>query len=278
MFIHPKGAGVYAQSYRGTAEKRKLLCCTLNYYWMDKKSFLKSMNYISLLRTHEELPRSQYDQKIRYTTFLVDLSKSKEELFASFDYTSARYKINKAVKNGVVVRQAVGADEKRRFYDFYREFVEDPERKNQILALKQSELERLVIYYALSPQGEYLGGIGLLPSPDGRYLLYKYAATQRKLCENDLLVWHGIQHGKDSGFAYFDMSWMGALDDKDSKQYRLFQYKKKFGGEMVNFYSFIKLRGPFKVPGLIFKFILKHFFNDDINNFTLCLKRIGAFR
>ena len=260
------------------AEKRKLLFFTIYYYWMDKEAFLKSDKCISLLRTHEQLPRDEYQHKINYKTFLVDLSKTKEEIFSRFEYTSARYKINKAVKNGVVVALAKGEDEKRRFYDFYQEFLEHPDRKNKILGLKEKELEKLVVLQATSAQGEYLGGIGLLPSPDGRYLLYKYAGTSRRFCENDLLVWHAIQYAKDAGFAYFDMSWMGRIDDKEGKQYQLFQYKKKFGGDLVDFYSFVKLKGVFKIPGYLFDLVLKYAFHDDINNLTLCLKKIRVFR
>ena len=262
----------------GMVEKRKLLFFTINYYWMDKESFLKSNNGVSLLRTHDELPQVEYQQQIKYKTFLLDLSKTKKELFSSFDYKSARYTINRAVKSGVVVKLAEGAAERRRFYDFYQAFIEHPERKNKILALKESELERLVVFYASSAEGELLGGIGLLPSPDGRYLLYKYAATLHKFSENDLLLWHGIQYAKDAGYAYFDMSWMGRVDDRESKQHQLFQYKKKFGGELVDFYSFVKLRGAFKIPGLLFALVLKYLFKDDINNFTLVLKKLRVFK
>lgn len=260
------------------AEARKLLFFTINYYWMDQESFLRSDNGISLLRTHDKLPQGAYQQKIRYQTFLLDLSKSKEELFASFDYTRARYPINKALKSGVVVRLAQDPAQKRTFYDFYRQFLEHPDHKDQILALKESELEKLVVFQAWSREGEYLGGIGLLPSPDHRYLLYKYAATKRLCCENDLLLWHAIQYAKDAGFAHFDMSWMAATLEEGSKQHRLYQYKKKFGGELVDFYSFVKLRGVFTIPGMLFAFLLKHLFKDDINNFTLLLKKLKLFR
>lgn len=259
-------------------EKRKLLFFTLNYYWMDREGFLKSKERISLLRTHDELPQKEYFHKISYQTFLIDLGRSKEELFSALDYKSARYPINRALKSGVDVKLAETPAEKRRFYDFYQSFVAEPQRKNKILTLKKSELEKLVVFYAVSPEEDFLGGIGLLPSPDGRYLLYKYSATKHRLCENDLLVWHAIQYAKDAGYAYFDMSWMGRVDDRDSKQYQLFQYKKKFGGELVDFYSFIKLRGALRIPGLVFTLLLKYLFKGDINNFTLCLKKLKVFK
>lgn len=266
------------QSSAGQVEKRKLLCFTLHYYWMDTAAFLKSANYISLLRTHDELPEKDYFLKIDYKTFLVDLNRAKEEIYSTFDATGARYKINKALKAGVTVKLADTENEKQKFYDFYQTFIEDPKRKDKILTLQQKELDRLELFYAVSAGGEYLGGIGLLPSPDGRYLLYKYAATLHKYCENELLIWHAIQFAKDDGYTWFDMSWFLPTEDKNSDQYRLFQFKKKFGGNMVDFYSYVKFRGPFMIPGFLFKVILRLLFRGDINRFALCLKRMNVFK
>ncbi len=58
------------------------------------------------------------------------------------------------------------------------------------------------------------GGIGLISSPDGRFLVYKYAATLHRSGENELLLWQGIQYAKDNDFSYFDMSQMTLTEDK----------------------------------------------------------------
>ena len=67
-------------------------------------------------------------------------------------------------------------------------------------------------------------------------------------------------------------------EDKNSDMYRLYRFKKKFGGTMVPFYTYVKLKGPVKVPGMLFKLILKLFFRDDLNDFTLFLKRLKVFK
>ena len=259
-------------------EKRKLFFFTLHYYWMDKDAYLKSKNYISLLRTHDKLPEKEYFLELVYKTFLIDLSKTKEIIYSTFDYTGARYKINKALKSGVIVKRADTAAEKQQFYDFYQAFAEALKRKNKILVLQRNELDKLVILYAVSNYGEYLGGTGLLPSPDSRYLLSKYSATLHRSCENELLIWHAIQYAKDNGYAYFDMSWILSIEDKKSDQYRLYQFKKKFGGNFVPFYTYVKLRGPFKLTGILFKLILNFLFKGDLNNLTLLLKKIRVFK
>lgn len=245
---------------------------------MDVEAYLKSRRFVSLLRTHDKLPREEYSLMIGYKTFLIDLNKSKDEIYSVFDPSGARYKIKKAQKSGVIVKLAETAEDKQKFYDFYRTFIEDPKRKNKILAIQKKELNSLIIFYAVSADGEYLGGIGLLPSPDRRYLLYKYAATLHRFCENELLLWHAIQFAKDAEYTCFDLSWFRFSEDKTSDQYRLYQFKKKFGGKMVDFYSYVKFRGPLIIPGLLFKLVLKYMFKDDINNFALCLKKMRVFK
>jgi len=259
-------------------ERRKFSFLALVYYWLDTGAYLASKEPVALLRTHEQLPKHQYHLKFCYKTFLVDLSRSKEEIFSSFDATGARYKIRKAGRSGVKVREAATAAEKLRFYDFYQAFVEDPRRKNKILVLQNNELETLRIFYALSADGEYLGGIGLLPSPDGRILLYKYAATLHRFCENELLLWEAIQQAKADGFALFDMSWMTIPEDKASDMYRLYQFKRKFGGELVDFFTYVKFGGALAVLAGPFDLILNRFFDGDINKFALFLKKLKIFR
>jgi hypothetical protein len=273
-----KEAGEGATSRGDGAEQRKIFCFTANYYWMDRGAFLNSRKSISLLRSADQLPENEYSFRLVYKTFLVDLAKSKDEIYAGFDYTRAVCPIKKAIKAGVVVRRAESAEDKLRYYEFYRAFAEDPKRKNQILAVQKDELDKLDILYATSASGDYLGGIGLLPSADRRYLLAKYSATLHKFNEQDLLVWEAIQHAKDEGFAFFDLSWMLPSDDPNSMQYRLFQYKKKFGGDLVDFYSYVRLNGLMKLLGPPFRLVLRHFFDDNINNLALLLKKLGAFK
>ena len=259
-------------------ETRKLFFFTLSYYWMNKEAFLATHQRIALLRTHEELSQNEFHLRFCYKTFLIDLSKTKEDIFAAFDAKGARYEIRKASRCGVIVKQATSATEKMQFYDFYQEFVEHPQRKGKILVLQKSELARLHVFFALSAEGEYLGGIGLLPSPDGRLLLYKYAATLHRTSENELMLWQAIQYAKDAGFEFFDMSWMTLTDDKASDAYRLYRFKRKFGGELVDFYTYVKFNGALKLLAKPFEWALNRFFGGDINQFALFLKKIKVFK
>jgi lipid II:glycine glycyltransferase (peptidoglycan interpeptide bridge formation enzyme) len=208
----------------------------------------------------------------------VDLNRSTDEIFAGFDYTRAVCPIKKAAKHGIVIKQAETDREKERYFEFYRSFAEHPKRKGKILVIQRHELDFLTVLYALSPEGDYLGGIGLLPSADGRYLLAKYSATLHRCCEQDLLVWHAIQYAKEHRYAWFDLSWMLPTEDTNSDQYRLYQYKKKFGGELVDFYAYVRFSALFAIPGKLFSLALAVLFGGDINRFSLFLKKIRMFR
>lgn len=262
----------------GLVEERRLFGLPIYYYWMDTAAFLESKQFVSLLRTHEELPEHAYDLRIGYKTFLVDLNRSTDEIFAGFDYTRAVCPIKKAAKHGIVIKQAETDREKERYFEFYRSFAEHPKRKGKILVIQRHELDFLTVLYALSPEGDYLGGIGLLPSADGRYLLAKYSATLHRCCEQDLLVWHAIQYAKEHRYAWFDLSWMLPTEDTNSDQYRLYQYKKKFGGELVDFYAYVRFSALFAIPGKLFSLALAVLFGGDINRFSLFLKKIRMFR
>jgi peptidoglycan pentaglycine glycine transferase (the first glycine) len=257
-------------------EKRKLFFLTLNYYWLDVHSYIQSKNLISILKTYQEIPEHEYDLKIEHKTFLIDLHKTKEEIFSAFG--SARYRIHKSIKCGVVIQRAETVGEKRRFYEFYREFVEVPSRKDKILVLQESELDKIEVFFAMSAEGEYLGGIGLLPSIDRCYLYYKYGATTHKYCEGDLLMWHAILYAKENNYVNFDMSYVYPEADKNSDQYGLYRFKKKFGGTLVSFYTYIKVRAPFNVLVTFFKMILQYFFENNMNDFALWLKKLKVFR
>ncbi len=256
-------------------EKRKLSFLTVYYYWLDKEAYLKSKNYISILRTYDELSENEYFFKIGYKTFLIDLIKSKDEIYSAFDH---KRQINKAIKSGMLIKQAVSYEEKLNFFNFYQKFAEDPKRKDQILVLQKNELEKLAIFYAVSAEREYLGGIGLLSSFDNRYLLYKYGATVHRCNESEYLMWNAIQYAKDNGYSFFDTSWFQPTEDKNSVLYRLYQFKKKFGGDCVDFYTYVNLGQPFIIPGLLFKFILKYFFKGNLHNLTLFLKKLHFFK
>ena len=47
---------------------------------------------------------------------------------------------------------------------------------------------------------------------------------------------------------------------------------------MVDFYTYVRFKGSLGILAKPFELILKHFFDEDINQFALFLKKIKVFK
>ena len=57
---------------------------------------------------------------------------------------------------------------------------------------------------------------------------------------NDLIPWEVFIYGKKNGFTFFDFGGAG----QPNVPYGVREYKKKFGGELINFGRFEKIHKP----------------------------------
>jgi len=82
-------------------------------------------------------------------------------------------------------------------------------------------------------------------------LIYKdtiydwYAGSSReylKLCPNDILPWNAIEWGSKNQFNIFDFGGAG----KPTESYGVREFKKQFGGKLVNFGRYEKSHSKFK--------------------------------
>ena len=101
-------------------------------------------------------------------------------------------------------------------------------------------------FFMAKHEGRYIAAILLL--------MYKgivhewYAGSSRKredllLYPNDLLVWHTIEWSCNNGFHTYDF--LGAGDPNMSSS--LLEFKKQFGGQLVNYGRYIKIHSPKKL-------------------------------
>ena len=73
-----------------------------------------------------------------------------------------------------------------------------------------------------------------------------YAGSVRKylhMCPNDLLTWYAIEWSCKKGFKIFDFGGAG----QPNKPYGVRDFKKQFGGELVNFGRFRLVHQPLKM-------------------------------
>ena len=86
--------------------------------WFDTRAFDNSASAITILHTDKNIDKKEFSFKIDSKTFHIDLSKTLEGIFSSFEPKSARYSIRKAERDGVIVKKADTAKEKNDFYLF----------------------------------------------------------------------------------------------------------------------------------------------------------------
>ncbi len=161
----------------------------------------------------------------------IDLTREADTIWRSL-HEAARRAIRKAEKNGITVRIAQDAEDVRAFYNMHlriRKYkyhlLAQPYRFFQNIWWRFNAEGRIALMLAVH-QGEVIGGTLFLKWQDTIY--YKFNASHvGRLAHrpNDLLIWHGILHGKAQGLTKFDFG----LSDWD--QTGLVRYKRKFATE-----------------------------------------------
>lgn len=103
--------------------------------------------------------------------------------------------------------------------------------------------KRMVKYFGAFNNNELIGIRCILAY---RETLYDwYIGSLKKYLDkypNDLLPWEVFKWGKENGYKVFDFGGAGKPDE----EYGVRDYKKKFGGEMVNYGRFEKVHQPVK--------------------------------
>lgn len=232
--------------------------------WFDEELFKRSKWAITALHTNAILDRKEYDFDQNTKTFLLDISEDIEKIFSKFEYKSARYAINKAVRDGVTVHQIESEAERKQYMEFQNSFC----AQKGIPCLNKEELQSLTSYYATSKDNEYLGACAFIESADRKTVRYKYGATLHKLNANELILWEVIKEYHRKGFKYFDFGGCVPTEDKQSYYYRHYHFKKKFGGELIDTYTYFKIKGFYRIFYYIFSWFVHMFFRGDVNGFT----------
>ena len=242
---------------------KKIAFLSIKDVWFDISSYLNSKYAITALHTNDIICKSEYDFKLNSKTFLLDISEDIEDIFAKFEYKSARYAIKKSIKDEVRISRVTKPDEIKQYMEFQKKFCE----QKRIPMLHETELQGLTCYYALSKEQEYLGACAFIESADGKTVRYKYGATLHKLNANEAILWHAICEYHNKGFNFFDFGGCIPTEDKNSYYYRHYHFKKKFGGELIDSYTYFRIRGLYRIFYYGFILLVNLFFGGDVNCF-----------
>jgi CelD/BcsL family acetyltransferase involved in cellulose biosynthesis len=171
-----------------------------------------------------------------FTTYLVDLTRSEEEIWARLK-SSCRSRVRKAERLGVVIEEATDLG----FADDYAAQLQDVFRKQRLVptygadrvrALIRNLLPtgRLLLLRARDPEGRCIA-TGIFPGLNGTMYFWGGASWREHQYRspNEALLWHAMRYWKARGTTTFDMGGGG-------------DYKRKYGGELIQIPSFAKPR------------------------------------
>lgn len=171
-----------------------------------------------------------------HLNFLIDLTQPEAALWGSIR-SSARRNIRKAESLGVAVEELTRADELPPAYavlrDVYKRLqVPLPDESLFRAAFDVLHPRGMLRVLVARLEGVTIGVLTLLIHAG--VMTYWYTGTVRELSvfrPSDLLVWHAIRLGAESGCRVFDFGGGGRPDE----EYGVRDFKAKFGGELVNF-------------------------------------------
>lgn len=174
-------------------------------------------------------------------TFILDLEKPEEELFAGLS-SKTRYNVNVAIKKGVVIYensteqgmeqylQILGETTKRQ--GFYAHSPEYFRKMWQILGPTGS----MKIFQAVYENKAIVSWVMFIFN---QTLYYPYGASLREhndVMASNLMMWEMIRFGKSQGCTKFDM-WGSLGENPDPKDpwFGFHRFKKGYGGELHEF-------------------------------------------
>ncbi|MCG8551524.1 MAG: aminoacyltransferase [Desulfobacterales bacterium] len=183
-------------------------------------------------------------QSEEHLNIIIDLSKTEEELWKGV-HSKRRNEIRRAEKEGTCFRVLETRDELDETYDILKEVYDRAKLPLPRIHFFKTAYDVLgtdefKIFLAVNG-GKIIGTMYVLCFNGMMYDWYagSYRVYYKKY-PNDLIPWKAFLWGKENGFKTFDFGGAG----KPGVPYGVRDYKKKFGGEFVNYGRFEKIHKP----------------------------------
>ena len=187
----------------------------------------------------------EYEEHINY---LIDLNIPTNNLWGQLS-KSRRNGINRGMRRGVTVDEIIDRDTILIIYKLLKETYRTAKVPFADISLLESIFDVLVpknmVKFFIAKEGNTcIGTIILLTYKDIIFDWYAGAPREySRLCPNDILAWHAIEWGLNNGYNTFDFGGAG----KPNKEYGVREFKKQFGGKLVNFGRYTKIHSPMKL-------------------------------
>lgn len=214
--------------------KKKVLYTQIRTMWNTSNilNFLNGMDY-------------KYEEHLN---FLVDLNVPIEMLSGQL-FKSRRNGINRAKRHGVTIEEVADVNSIPIVYNLLQETYKNAKVPLANISLFESAFniltpKNMAKFFLAKHEGECIGTVLVLIH--GKAIHNWYAGASRehlKLCPNDLLTWHAIEWGSKNGYTIFDFGGAGI----PKEEYGVREFKRQFGGRLVNFGRYTKIHSPLKM-------------------------------
>lgn len=210
-----------------------------------KVIFSQIRNMLSQENKAEVLKDSGYSFE-EHLNILIDLSKGEKGLWSDV-HPRRRTNINKGTKEGFKFVEITSQKQLEESYDILQEVYIKAGHPLADLSLFENVMKHLVPkgyfkFFGAEIEGKIVAAM-YVPSFKGR--LYEWYVggllEYQKKYASDFLVWEIFKYGLSNAFSVFDFGGAGS----PKKEYGVRDYKKKFGGEYVNFGRFQKIYKPY---------------------------------
>ena len=185
-----------------------------------------------------------------HLNFLIDLNKSDKELFDTLD-KRRRYGIRKAKERNVAIREANDHLDLQSAYSLLQQTYKAAKLPLANFSLFENAFKILYpkgmikIFIAHKNKTD-IATIFLLIYDGIIHDWYAGASSKHlNLYPNDLTTWHAIKYAATANQKYHTFDFGGA--GKPNEPYGPRQFKKEFGGKMVNFGRYKKVHSPKKL-------------------------------
>lgn len=177
-------------------------------------------------------------------TIYIDLEKPLEELWKNAD-KDARWGIKKAKKENLKIKIADDNSSWKDFYEIYTKTIVDggiPPENLEELKQKTSKL------FLCIKNNEVIAGAAI-KIEDNKTELFLNASLRDflKYQPNNLLYWAIIVWSKKENFKIFDLGGYQLNAEKDSKLWHINRFKKRWGGEIIEYK--IESKNPIYILG-----------------------------
>jgi len=212
----------------------------------EEKSFLNSVvEYFRSIGTDMIIPattntifRTYPDGAIAapYGTYIIDLDQPEETLMGNLN-ASHRRKVRLAIKSGVQIR--TGNEHLETAYHLIRETF----RRSKLPCMNLAAFKRMVLglsenvrIFVAEHQGAVQGCTVIPFSGHTAYYVYGGSIPEPVAGAMNLLHWEAMRYFRGLGSRLYDFVGVRINPEKGSKQEGLLQFKKRFGGRLVQGY------------------------------------------